>query len=100
VGPVNLLQVGRSADAAHLEWDAAARAETHDIQRGTLTELRMGSYGGCLVSAAPGTAYDDLDLPAADDGFFYLVRGHDAGCGGGGSLGADSTGAPRPAACP
>ena len=44
--------------------------------------------------------YDDLDLPPTDDGFFYLVRGHDAGCGGGGSLGTDGNGAPRPSACP
>ena len=32
--------------------------------------------------------------------YFYLVRGHDAGCGGGGSLGTDGSGAPRPSACP
>jgi hypothetical protein len=100
VGLVNDLQVDRSADATHLTWDAAARAETYDVQRGTLAELRAGSYGACLASPVAATAYDDLDLPAEDDGFFYLVRGHDAGCGGGGSLGTDGNGAPLPSACP
>jgi hypothetical protein len=100
VGLVNDLQVARSDGATHLTWEAAARAETYDVQRGTLAELRAGSYGACLASPVPSTACDDLDLPAADDGFFYLVRGHDAGCGGGGSLGTDGNGAPRPSACP
>jgi len=48
---------------------------------------------------APGV-YDDGDVPADGEASFYLVRGHDAGCGGAGSLGTDSTGAPRPPACP
>jgi hypothetical protein len=100
VGLVNELQIARSVQAAHLTWEAAARAETYDVQRGTLAELRAGGYGACLASPVPSTAYDDLDLPSADDGFFYLVRGHDAGCGGGGSLGTDGNGAPRPSACP
>ena len=100
VGLVNLLTVARSEQTAQLEWDAAARAESYDVQRGTLLELRSGSYGACLASQIPATAYDDLDLPAIDDGFFYLVRGHDAGCGGGGSFGTSSNESPRPAACP
>jgi hypothetical protein len=81
-------------------WDAAVRAETYDVQRGTLGELRLGSYGACLASQLPAMAFDDVDAPVEGDGFFYLVRGHDAGCGGGGSLGADSAGVPRPSACP
>ena len=100
VGLVNAMTVDSAGGAAHLAWDAAARAETYDVQRGTLSELRVGSYGTCLASGLTATAYDDLDAAPDDDGFFYLVRGHDAGCGGGGSLGTDGSGVPRPAACP
>ncbi len=100
VGLVDVLNVEASPGSAHLAWNAAARAETHDLQRGTLSDLRLGSYGACLVSQIAATTYDDLDVPVPDDGFCYLARGHDAGCGGGGSLGSDSSGAARPAACP
>jgi hypothetical protein len=99
-GLVNMLTVESSAGAAHLAWDAAARAETHDVQRGTLTGLRTGLYGACLAGQIAATTLDDFDSPAEDEGFFYLVRGHDAGCGGGGSLGTDSDDVQRPAACP
>jgi len=100
VGLVNDLTVDRSAGAARLAWPPAARAETYDVQRGTLAALHAASYGACLVSHLAAQTLDDLDQPAADDGFFYLARGHDAGCGGGGSFGTDGTGAPRPSTCP
>jgi hypothetical protein len=100
VGLVSALTVDSIAGSAHLAWLAAARAETYDVQRGTLGELRTGSFGSCLTPQTPGTSSDDADSPATGDGFFYLVRGHDAGCGGGGSFGTDSAGAPRPPACP
>jgi aminopeptidase N len=96
-GEVDLLAV---SGAGHLAWNAAARATTHDVQRGTLSGLAVADDGTCLASGVAGTVYDDAGVPTDGDGFFYLVRGHDTGCGGGGSLGTDSTGAPRPAACP
>ena len=47
---------------------------------------------------------DDGETPVPGDGFLYLVRGVDAGCGGAGDYGADSAGTARssidPAACP
>jgi hypothetical protein len=100
VGLVNGLAVDPAAGAARLTWLAAARAESYDVQRGTLTDLRAGSYGTCLAPQLTALTLDDLDQPAADEGFFYLVRGRDAGCGGGGSFGTDATGTPRPPACP
>ena len=100
VGLVSLVTIDRSDGAAHLSWSPAARAETHDVQRGSLTALRSGSYGACLASLLAATTYDDPETPPENDGFFYVVRGHDAGCGGGGSFGADSSGATRPPACP
>ena len=100
VGLVATLSAENAGGVAHLTWDAAARAETYDIQRGTLTELALGSYGACWAAEIAVTTYDDADVPAAGEGYFYLVRGHDAGCGEGGSLGTDSAGVPRPSACP
>jgi len=86
--------------AGGLSWNAAARAESYDVQRGTVTDLRAGGYGACFAPAVAGTSYGDAEVPADGEAFFYLVRGVDAGCGGAGSLGTDSQGAPRPSACP
>jgi hypothetical protein len=47
-----------------------------------------------------GLSHPDAELPPPGDAFHYLVRGVDAGCGGAGSAGTDSTGAPRPFPCP
>jgi hypothetical protein len=88
------------APGGQLSWNGAARADTYDVQRGTVTDLRSGGYGACLAAGVAATSYGDLDLPPADEAWFYLVRGHDAGCGGGGTLGTDSSGAPRPSSCP
>ncbi|HJQ99825.1 MAG TPA: M1 family aminopeptidase [Candidatus Polarisedimenticolaceae bacterium] len=86
--------------ADHISWNAAARAESYDVQRGTVTDLRSGGYGTCFVTGVALTTYADAATPADGEAFFYLVRGVDAGCGGAGSLGTDSTGAPRPSSCP
>ena len=86
--------------AAHLAWTAAARADAYDLSRGLVSELRAsGSYGSCLRPMLPGLSYDDADAPPAGDVFFYLVRGHDSGCGGGGPMGNSSSGTPRPSPC-
>jgi hypothetical protein len=70
------------------------------VQRGVLSALSTGSYGACWAPQLAATTLDDPDAPPSDDGFFYLIRGHDAGCGGGGSLGTDGSGAQRPSTCP
>ena len=100
VGLVQTMTLTESTGTLHLAWDAAARAESYDVQRGTLAELADGTYGLCVSPQQAATLYDDPEVPAADEGFFYLVRGHDAGCGAGGSVGTDSAGTPRPSACP
>ncbi len=101
-GEVAVLTVGRGrAQEAQLAWVTASGAEAYDLSRGSLSALvAAGDYGSCLAALVPGVAYDDFDLPASGAAFFYLVRGHDAGCGGGGPLGQDSSGAPRPSPCP
>jgi hypothetical protein len=85
---------------ARLEWSAAARSDGYDLARGSVSGLAAGSYGACLAPLVPGLSYEDPDLPPLGDGWIYLVRGHDTGCGGGGPLGTDSSGNPRPSPCP
>jgi aminopeptidase N len=98
---VATLALSRSSPtAAHLAWTATAHADAYDVSRGALSSLASGSYGSCLAPLVGSLSYDDGDVPPAGDGYQYLVRGHDAGCGGGGSLGQDSAGTPRPSPCP
>lgn len=96
------LAAGKADPATvQLEWTATPRADAYDLSRGLLSGLGTGAgYGVCLAPLWTGLGYDDPDLPPAGDGWLYLVRGHDSGCGGGGSLGEDSGGAARPSACP
>ena len=101
-GAVASLTVDRvGPTVAHLAWTAAPRAESYDLTRGALSVLvAQGDYGSCLAPLVPALDYDDAERPIAADGFVYLVRGHDAGCGGGGPLGEDSSGSPIPSPCP
>jgi aminopeptidase N len=89
-----------TVEADHISWDAAARAESYDVERGTVTDLRSGGYGACFTTGVLLTSYADAETPADGEAFFYLVRGVDAGCGGAGSFGTDSSGTPRPSSCP
>jgi hypothetical protein len=99
VGDVAVLTASRSGDGVSLSWTAAARAESYDVERGLISELRDATYGSCVASQIPVTSYDESGF--ADTGaWFYLVRGHDSGCGGGGSYGTDSLGDLRGSACP
>ncbi len=82
-----------------LSWTVSTRADAYDLTRGLVSGL-SGSYGSCYQSLIPGLAHVDDQLPPAGDGFAYLVRGYDAGCGGGGPLGDDSFGSERNSPCP
>lgn len=68
--------------SSQLAWPATQRADAYDLSRGSISGLRGGSYGACLVPALPGLAYEDFEVPVVGDVWFYLVRGRDAGCGG------------------
>ncbi len=89
---------------ARVGWSAAPSADRYDVTRGALSALAPGAYGPCLADDLAEPFVDDGAMPAAGDGYLYLVRGVDAGCGGAGDYGSDSTGASRsnadPAACP
>lgn len=87
-----------------VSWNATPSADHYDVSRGTLPRAHPGDYGACLADDLAATTLPDTEPPAAGAGFFYLVRGVDAGCGGGGGWGRGSAGDERvntdPAACP
>ena len=90
---------GTLLDPTILAWTAAARADTYDLSRGLLGSLQAG-YGSCLIVGLPGLSYDEMDEPGPGDGYHYLVRGCDDGCGGAGPAGNDSSGGARTLPCP
>ena len=90
---------GTVQDPTVLNWSSAARADSYDLSRGLLDALHAG-YGSCLTSGLAGLSYDETDDPGAGNGYHYLVRGRDNGCGGAGSSGTDSSGTARPSPCP
>ncbi len=89
---------------ARLHWQPAPSAEFYDVTRGELGYLSGEALGPCFADDLPATEIADAETPPPGDGFAYLVRGVDAGCGGPGGYGFDSAGAPRsnldPGACP
>ncbi|HEX6850771.1 MAG TPA: M1 family aminopeptidase [Candidatus Polarisedimenticolaceae bacterium] len=96
---VAALTLEPNAGMTRLSWPGAARSDSYEVVRGDLASIPSG-YGGCVASGLAGAPWDDAAIPLDGAGFGYLVRGRDAGCGGAGSLGATSGGAPREAACP
>ena len=89
---------------SRISWSPAPSADAYDVTRGALAALAPGAYGPCLANDRAESHVDDGERPLPGDGFLYLVRGVDAGCGGAGGYGADSAGSSRsnsdPAACP
>jgi hypothetical protein len=96
---VEQLDVTKSDIAAHISWTAALRADGYDLARGLESGLDTG-YGICLQQMLTARSYDDPEMPPPGDAFFYMVRGDDSGCGGGGSFGKNSYGSERPSPCP
>ncbi len=99
------LDVAGSGSIASLSWEADPAAGpdgTYEVLRGPATALRLdGGVGGatCRAQGLTATQTQDADLPADDAIHYYLVRARNA-CGPG-TLGFDSSGAPRAApACP
>jgi len=88
-----------SSDAA-LSWTPAPRSDVYDVARGPVSELAAGSYGTCVEQNLNGLAWTDPDPAPAANGWFYLVRGRDEGCGGAGTFGTGSSGTPIPPPCP
>ncbi len=91
--------------AAVLSWPSqagsAGSGTVYDVARGLLSGLPVSGTASAtgLACGLAATTVTDPTLPAADTGFYYLVRARNA-CGPG-SWGEDSAGTPRStAACP
>jgi arabinan endo-1,5-alpha-L-arabinosidase len=87
-----------------LSWRPIPIADGYDVTRGPLSGLAWGDFGVCLSNDQAATSLDDPGLPASGEGFTYLVRGVDSGCGGGGTYGSSGSGSERsntnPSTCP
>ncbi len=86
-----------------LTWTAVAGAVAYDVASSTLSDLRLNGTGtaSCLAdNVAVASTVDGRPDPAADDGYYYLIRAQ-SDCGSG-AYGTDSLGAPRTpvAGCP
>ena len=97
VATLDVSVVPESPDDAALSWTAAARADVYDVARGLVSELLSGSFGSCVQPGVAGLAWTDPEPAPAADGWFYLVRGRDEGCGGAGTFGEVSR---VPSPCP
>ncbi len=88
-----------ATDATTLSWDdaraGAGSASVHDVVRGALAALPVGSSAqeSCLAHGASEASASDAEEPGAGTGFWYLVRARNA-CGVG-SFGAASAGSMR-----
>lgn len=102
-GEVTALLFG--ADKVTLTWNsetaAAGPGTVSDLLRGSTAEFPVGSGPAeqCLDSGLPTPSATDTAVPAADSGWWYLVRGRNA-CGQGPYGFASDGGEETSAACP
>jgi len=92
----------QGAATTSLSWTAQNPGTVYDVVTGSLLALRAsGSFAGasCRSSDGTGTAWSDTTPnPAAGEGRYYVVRGHNV-CGNGG-WGVGASGARTIGACP
>jgi hypothetical protein len=97
-GDLRLISMTKSGTTLTLTWQSAASAERYDVVRNRLSQLAASQYGPRQNSRDPNlgdTSFVESQLPPAGDGFSFLIRGRDTGCGAVGSWGVDSTEAER-----
>ncbi|ANM31391.1 hypothetical protein ABI59_20150 [Acidobacteria bacterium Mor1] len=79
--PAAVINLLAGSDAATFTWYAAAASggagTLHDLLRGRLDEFPVGNGASesCLQSQIAETRATDVDIPAPNTGFWYLVRG-------------------------
>jgi len=89
----------RFLDSDTLEWDGEPSAGSYALYRDVLTGLGGLGYGSCLTTGITGTTIDDAAVPAAADGYFYLVTVRNR-LDEEGTKGFDTIGGERPNAAP
>lgn len=91
----------RLTDHETLVWDAERSVGVYHLYRDLLSSLSGLGYGSCAQSDLPTTTAIDSDVPAVDDGYFYLVTAENR-LDEEGTKGWDSSDAerPNPAPCP
>lgn len=60
------------SSATSLTWDPEASVGTYNVYRGQLSSL-PGSYGACLGPGLTNETFDDTNVPAAGEVYFYLI---------------------------
>jgi agmatine/peptidylarginine deiminase len=73
---------------AGISWPPSTGADAYSVTRGLISSL-AGGYGSCLDEAVYTAGFEDAEMPASGEGFFYLLQGHNFDCGLG-SMGYDS----------
>jgi hypothetical protein len=98
--PKELDDLTFASDDATLTWVDSPLANSHNLYRGDLGDLRLGGFGSCLQTSIPVPTAMDATLPESGQGFFYLVTGENGtGEGTAGSTSAGATRSPT-ASCP
>jgi hypothetical protein len=83
-----------SGGAATLSWTSVSAATGYDVARGSLQTLRTsgGNFStattSCLGNDIAATTINDLQSPAAGQGFWYVLRAES--CGGNASYNSSS----------
>ncbi len=103
--PAEVTGLTFASDHVTLSWDSAApgagSATVHDVVRGALNELPVGSgpQETCLAPGISASSTTDTAVPTSGTGFWYLARGRNV-CGAG-TYGTQSGGPERTTnACP
>jgi hypothetical protein len=78
-----------------LSWSAAPGADRYSVLRGDLADLRLGTTPQCFATGLTETYAFVPGLPAAGQGYYFLVQAESFDCGFG-SLGFKSGEIPRP----
>lgn len=83
-----------------LDWIGEATAYDYQLYRDTLSNLSGLGYGECVQTGITSSTTTDTELPAAGNGFFYLVTAQNR-LGEKGAKGKQSNGSTRGGAvCP